>query len=68
MFKLRFKWPLSCKIYIGIVYLTINIQFQISEVSTHEEETKRLLLNSFQADQQETFTTMQEFEEVLKER
>jgi hypothetical protein len=36
----------------------------ISEVSTHEEETKRLLLNSFQADQQGTFTTMQEFEEV----
>ena len=25
-----------------------------------------MLLNSFQADQQETFTTMQEFEEVLR--
>lgn len=36
-----------------------------SEVSTHEEETKRLLLNSFQANQQETFTTIQEFEDVL---
>jgi hypothetical protein len=28
-FKLKFKWPLRCKIYTGIVYLIKIIQFQI---------------------------------------
>jgi hypothetical protein len=27
--KLKFKWTLRCKIYIGIVYLIKIIQFQI---------------------------------------